>query len=191
MNDRLAPGLLIAAPSMPDERFAGTVILLAEANSEGALGFVINKPMDLTCDLVGQEIGVDVSDALADSPVFRGGPVSPERGWILFRDPARYESSLDEDLIHTLHDDIQLGATVDLLREFFSQRDRRPFRFMLGCSGWGSGQLEAEIGEGSWIPMELQSALVFDTPPEALWERALEEIGLTRGTFLTTSGGSA
>lgn len=192
MRDRLAPGLLIAAPNMSDPRFSRAVILLAEASPDGAMGFVLNRTMDLTLAEVAREVGFDLEREPPDDPVYNGGPVSPERGWLLFRTPGAQESDDDDDgSIMTVHDDIQLGATLDLLREFLGRQDMRAFRFILGYSGWGPGQLEAELGSGAWLPLEASSDLLFDVAPDAMWETAIRRLGLQPGTFLVGSGGTA
>ncbi|TVQ95270.1 MAG: YqgE/AlgH family protein [Deltaproteobacteria bacterium] len=189
MRERLAPGLLIAAPSMSDPRFRGAVVLLAESGTDGALGFVINRQMDLTLGDVAREVGFQLERDPPEEQVFSGGPVSPERGWVLFRSSEFHPD--DDGGVLTVHEDIQLGATLDLLREFLSQRDVRSFRFLLGYSGWGPGQLEAELGEGAWLPLEASSDLLFDTPPDEMWEKAIRQLGLEPGTFFVGGAGSA
>lgn len=200
MRDRLAPGLLIAAPNMSDPRFTRAVILLAESSPDGALGFVLNRAMDLTLAEVAREVGFELEHDPPDGPVFNGGPVSPERGWVLFRAPGARVSHADtetesegetDSAIMTVHDDIQLGATLDLLREFLGRQDVRAFRFLLGYSGWGPGQLEAELGSGAWLPLEASSDLLFDVSPDDMWETAIRRLGLQPGGFFMGGGGDA
>lgn len=189
MRESLAPGLLIAAPNMTDPRFERAVVLLAESSTDGALGFVLNRQMELTLEEVATEVGFELERAAPEGKVFSGGPVSPERGWVLFRAPDQGPEEIEGIL--TVHDDIRLGATLDLLREFLTRKDVRSFRFLLGYSGWGPGQLESELGEGSWLPLEASSDLLFDTAPDDMWEKAIRRLGLQPGTFLVGGGGSA
>ena len=183
----LAPGLLIAAPTMTDPRFERSVILLAEANDEGALGFVVNRRAPYTFGQLAGEIGIETVDALSAGSVHFGGPVSPERGWILFR--SERDADTDDDAIIQVGDTFRVSAAVEVLDRLVQRVQPPPFRLFLGYAGWGPHQLQTELSEGAWLPMELDAELVFDTPEDRLWDEAVRKLGLVPGGFFM--GGSA
>ncbi len=191
MDSTLAPGLLIAAPTMNDSRFARSVILLAEVGDEGALGFVLNRTTPYTFGDLASDIGFEMSPEIASNDVHYGGPVSPERGWILFQEP-QVEGGKERENVLKVSSDIRLAATLEVLGEFVTCENRSPFKLLLGYAGWDPKQLEDEIQGGAWIPAELDPCLLFDVPNEDLWESALDTLGLAAGTFfMGRSGGRA
>ena len=185
----LAPGLLIAAPSMTDPRFQGAVVLLAEASSDGALGFVINRTTPFTFADLADDIGFDIAEDVRTTRVHYGGPVSPERGWILFRDPEAAEEPRDNVLRVT--SELHLAATLEVLGDFVTARNTAPFKLLLGYAGWAPQQLEGELREGAWIPLELEPDLLFAVDIDEIYESALERLGLKPGGFVMGSGGTA
>lgn len=188
MDSTLAPGLLIAAPTMNDSRFTRSVILLAEAGEEGALGFVLNRSTPYTFGDLASDIGFDLAPEIVHNDVHYGGPVSPERGWILFRDLEESEDER-ENVLHVTSE-IRLAATLEVLGEFVTAKNPSPFKLLLGYAGWDARQLEDEIREGSWIPADIDPQLLFDVPNERVWEVALASLGLAPGTFfMGRSGG--
>lgn len=193
MDSTLAPGLLIAAPTMNDSRFARSVILLAEAGDEGALGFVLNRSTPYTFGDLASDIGFDLAPEIVDNDVHYGGPVSPERGWILFTEPDGDGEEADErENVLRVTSEIRLAATLEVLGEFVTAKNPSPFKLLLGYAGWDAKQLEDEIREGSWIPAEIDPQLLFDVPNENVWEVALASLGLVPGTFfMGRSGGRA
>lgn len=187
----LAPGMLVASPSMRDTRFKNAVILLAEATDEGALGFVINKATDFTFADISEDIGLDVAESLEESAVFYGGPVSGERGWVLFEHGAAVDTDDADAGIIEVGTRLRVSPTIEVLRQFLVQPERGDFRLLLGYAGWGPDQLEEEINEGSWIPMEVDVDLILHTPESDVWSSALAKLGLAPGTFIMTGGGTA
>lgn len=190
MESALAPGLLVAAPSMTDPRFERSVILLAEAGDEGALGFVLNRNTPYTFGDLADDIDFDVAPEVMPDPVHYGGPVSPERGWILFEERLGGDVEGRDNVLHVTSE-IHLAATLEVLGEFVTAENRAPFKLLLGYAGWSPEQLESEIREGAWIPMELQTDLLFDVPNDEMWDRALAKVGLRPGMFMMGPGGSA
>lgn len=188
----LAPGLLVAAPALADPNFAGSLVLMAEHHGEGALGFVVNRPAPISvADVLG---GVDAdlrrtAEALgrAEGQVLVGGPVQPERLWILFRPvptvPAPETGSVK------VGDELALGGSRELL-ESLVRGPGGPFLLLLGYAGWAPMQVEKEISVGAWVPMPLTADLVFDVPLEKRWETAVRRLGLDPGEFLVGGGGA-
>ncbi len=169
----LAPGLLLAAPALRDPNFEKSVVLLGRHDGAGALGWVINgKELGAVADLLrGSEL-LPVDLVLPDLaglalPARVGGPVAPATGWLVYR---RTEVALPGEL--TVGPEV--GVTGEALAFSALARGGGPveFRLVLGCSGWGPGQLESEIRAGAWLPTALDADLVFDTFGDATWEDA-------------------
>jgi putative transcriptional regulator len=188
----LAPGFLVAAPALADPNFAGSLVLVAEHHGEGALGFVVNRPAPITvAELLG---GVDedlrrAAEAAgrAEGTVLVGGPVQPERLWILFR-PGPAQEAVEGGAVK-VGDGVSLGGSRELL-ESLVRAPGAPFLLLLGYAGWAPLQAEKEISGGAWVPMPLASDLVFDVPLEKRWETAVRRLGLDPGEFLVGGGGA-
>ena len=188
----LAPGLLVAAPALSDPNFAGSLVLMAEHHGEGALGFVLNRtaPIDVKELLAGVDAELRAAAEVAGragGPVLVGGPVQPERLWILFRPEA--DRALPDGEVVQVGDDLALGGSRELL-ESLVRAPGAPFVLLLGYAGWAPMQLEKEIASGAWVPMELESDLVFEVPIERRWETAVRRLGLDPGEFLVGGGGA-
>jgi putative transcriptional regulator len=187
----LAPGFLVAAPALTDPNFAGSLVLMAEHHGEGALGFVVNRPAQITvADVLG---GVDAelrsaaeAAGRADGAVLVGGPVQPERLWILYR-PGSATPIAGETV--SVGDDLALGGSRELL-ESLVRGPGAPFLLLLGYAGWAPLQVEKEIAAGAWVPMPLASDLVLDVPLEKRWETAVRRLGFDPGEFLVGGGGA-
>jgi putative transcriptional regulator len=187
----LAPGFLVAAPALADPNFAGSLVLMAEHHGEGALGFVVNRPAPISvADVLG---GVDealrrdaVASGQAGGVVLVGGPVQPERLWILFRPGA----GADLEGAVGVGDELALGGSRELLEGLVRAQRPRQFLLLLGYAGWAPMQAENEIAAGAWVPMPLATDLVFDVPVEKRWETAVRRLGLDPGEFLVGGGGA-
>lgn len=188
----LAPGFLVAAPALQDPNFAGSLVLMAEHHGEGALGFVVNRPGPITvADVLG---GVDgelrrAAEAAgrAAGPVLVGGPVQPERLWILFRPDAGRQVTEGESV--KVGEGLALGGSRELL-ESLVRAPGDPFLLLLGYSGWAPMQVEKEIAAGAWVPMPIAADLVFDVPLDQRWGTAVRRLGLDPGEFLVGGGGA-
>ncbi|MCA9581120.1 MAG: YqgE/AlgH family protein, partial [Myxococcales bacterium] len=175
--------LLVASPSLTCPIFGNTVVLLVDHREDGSLGFVLNRPADIGFDEVLRQVGVEeqargpLGGAVpGDTPVLRGGPVSPETGWVLY-DPGDEPASGDDGVIR-VGQHIEVCANVRMLRQI--ARGDGPARrtMMLGYAGWGPGQLDGEIREGSWIVSDLDPGFVFDVPVGERWTRAYAQMGI-------------
>ncbi len=183
----LAPGFLIAAPQMDDPRFQRSVILLAEATDEGALGFVINRTTPFTFADLASDIGFDLDPEVETESVHYGGPVSPERGWVLFR---KGQDEEREDVLQVAPN-LHLAATLEVLGDFVTAKGDDAFQLLLGYAGWAPHQLEEELQSGAWLPLELDDELIFDVPLDERYDVALRKLGITPGTFVAHGGGDA
>ena len=188
----LAPGFLVASPALADPNFAGSLVLMAEHHGQGALGFVVNRPGPITvAEVLG---GVDgelrrAAEAAgrADGPVLVGGPVQPERLWILFRLRSGESITVGESV--KVGEDLALGGSRELL-ESLVRGQGGPFMLLLGYAGWAPMQVEKEIAGGAWVPMPVATDLVFDVPLEKRWDTAVRRLGLDPGEFLVGGGGA-
>ncbi len=176
MVSELAPGFLVAAPSMLDPNFKQTVVLLVDHRPEGSLGFVVNRPARITFRGVVEQLGLAESGrAPPDVPVMVGGPVAPHTGWIVF-DPAQSVLSLEGTIDISPH--LRVSASRDLLKDLAREHDAPRHLLVLGYAGWAGGQLDEEIRQGAWIPVDLEESVIFDTPHPKRWAAALSVLGI-------------
>ncbi len=166
---------LIAMPGMADETFAGSVVYLCEHSERGALGLVINKPIDIKLKNLFEKVELPLERAeLADQPVFFGGPVQTERGFVL-HDTAG-ESTTYSSTMH-VPGGLDMTTSKDVLEAMSNGAGPTRVLVTLGCSGWSAGQLEDELGRNGWLTVDADPAVIFDTPVEQRYERALGLLG--------------
>jgi putative transcriptional regulator len=176
MPSQLAPGFLVAAPSLLDPNFKRTVVLLVDHRPEGSLGFVVNRPAQVQMRAMMERLGLAIaSTAIPDTSVLVGGPVNPQTGWIVFEQGQITANS--EDVVR-LSDRLAVSASRELLETLVAHKGPERMLLVLGYSGWGAGQLDAEIAQGSWIPVDFDERIVFDTPFEDRWSSALRILGI-------------
>lgn len=179
----LAPGLLAAAPSLRCPFFHHTLVLLVDHGDDGSFGFVLNKEAPLDFQGVAEELGLELADDRArEVPVLQGGPVSPETGWIVFE--PQETSEVPGDVL-TFASGLALTASVDMLHAMARGDLPRRALLTLGYAGWSPGQLEGEMREGSWIPVDLDPVLIFELSLEERWRVALESSGIDPGRVTT------
>jgi putative transcriptional regulator len=166
---------LIAMPGMVDETFAGTVVYLCEHSDKGALGLVINKPIDIKLKNLFEKVELPLDRAeLAEQPVFFGGPVQTERGFVLHEataGDAAYSSTI------VVPGGLEMTTSKDVLEAMSQGAGPKRVLITLGCSGWSAGQLEDELGRNGWLTVDADPAIIFDTPVEQRYERALSLLG--------------
>lgn len=165
--------LLIAMPGMPDPNFSTTVTLICEHNDEGALGIVINRPLDLKLRGLFEQLEVtDPDPAVAEHPVMMGGPVGPERGFVLHESGHQFENSL------AVSGDIQLTLSRDIIDAMARGTGPGKSLVALGYAGWEPGQLEDEMLANSWLSVPATPDIVFDIPFSERWASAARIIGI-------------
>ncbi len=169
---------LIAMPGLDDEAFARSVVYMCEHSDRGALGLVINKPSDINLKSLFDKVALPLRrDDLTESPVFQGGPVQTERGFVLHEcmlagSEAVYASTM------TIPGGLEMTTSRDVLEALSTGAGPRKVFVSLGYSSWGEGQLESEISENSWLTVEADLSLIFDTPVEQRYDKALRLLGL-------------
>ncbi|HXE81231.1 MAG TPA: YqgE/AlgH family protein [Vicinamibacterales bacterium] len=176
----LAPALLLSMPQMNDPNFARTVVLLCQHDADGAFGLVINRPIITTARVIARDRPEDATEH--ELEVWVGGPVEPERSWILVHD-----NQDDEDAIR-ICDGVYLSTSATLLRRILDRSADSRTRLVAGYAGWGPGQLDAEIAASAWLSMSVDMDIVFDTPPEEMWTAAIRRLGATPGGLQTGQG---
>lgn len=180
MSESIAPALLVAVPQLQDPNFEHTVTLLVEASPEGAFGLVINRvsPIKLA-DICAQK---DVP-CTRDLFVRVGGPCEQSRAWVLHGPSSRGETS------YPISSEIFLTPTWEMLEHLASSPENEPFQVYLGYAGWGPGQLEKELAEGSWLIAEPDSEFIFGLSGGELWRAVLAKMGLEPGKIAPGGGG--
>ena len=173
---------LIAMPGLEDESFARSVVYLCEHSERGALGLIINKPTDIT--LKGLFDKVDLSlrrEDLTKEPVFQGGPVQTERGFVLHEPMLMDKGETDESVYAstmTIPGGLEMTTSKDVLEALSTGAGPRRVLITLGYSSWGEGQLESELAENAWLTMAADLSVIFDTPVPERYDRALSLLGL-------------
>jgi putative transcriptional regulator len=168
---------LIAMPGMEGDTFAGSVIYMCEHTEKGALGLVINKPIDIKLKNLFEKVELTLErDDLAEAPVYFGGPVQTERGFVLHErqgdDGGHYNSSLQ------IPGGLEMTTSKDVLEALAQGAGPKKVLVTLGYSGWGAGQLEDEMRRNSWINVGAAPEIIFDTPVEQRYDKALSLLGI-------------
>lgn len=171
--DSLQNNFLIAMPSLKDPFFERSVTYICEHNEEGAMGLVINQPLDISLAGLLKQVDVAVNNSsLENIQVFAGGPVGTDRGFVLHSPQEGWRSSLQ------LSDEVMVTTSKDILDSLGS--DRAPSRYLLalGFAGWEAGQLEEELAENSWLTIPADTDVLFNTPISERWEKATAKLGI-------------
>ena len=179
MSETFEPALLVSMPQMQDPNFARSVVLLCDFAPEGAFGLVLNRPTDNPASsMVRLEPLLVGANAL---PLCVGGPVEPERGWILIGEPP------DADY-RTICEGVYLSTSPQLLRELLSASPEPRARVLAGYAGWGPGQLDAELAQSAWLIGSVDADLVFDIDANLMWETAIRRLGADPSSLQMSHG---
>lgn len=169
----LTDHFLIAMPAMEDPYFSRSLIYIAEHNDQGALGVMVNRPIDMTLAALFQRIELPFeTERLANQPVFFGGPVQTDRGFVLHRPVGTWKSTL------AVNAEIGLTTSRDVLQSVGQDGVPSDMVITLGYSGWGSGQLEHEIAQNAWLTVPADPRILFELPYEERLPSALELLGI-------------
>ncbi|MDS1140348.1 YqgE/AlgH family protein [Pusillimonas sp. SM2304] len=170
----LSQQLLLAMPGKVSGNLANTVIYVCEHTEHGALGLVINRPTDLTVGALLKRIDLDLSleiGPVQDLPVYFGGPVQTDRGFVLHAPVGGYSSSIQLG-------DVALTTSRDVLQDVAQGKGPAQLLVTLGYAGWGAGQLESEMSQNAWLNVDATNDILFSTPSENLYEVALAQLGI-------------
>ena len=179
MADTFKTALLLSMPQLQDPNFAKTVVLLCEYNPDGAFGLVLNRPTNVAAsEMVRLDPPVIAGN---DMLLWIGGPVDPQRGWILLGEEPSAE-------FKCIRDGLYLSTSQTLLRDVLEARPAPRARVLAGYAGWGPGQLDEELAQSAWLLGDVDLDLVFDVAPEAMWETAIRRLGADPASLTTSHG---
>lgn len=172
----LANHFLIAMPAMQDPIFGGTVVYVCEHNEKGVLGVVINKPTDMTMEILFDRIDLKLADGMRphieNEPIMFGGPVQDDRGFVLHTPGRHYSSSLN------VTDEVAFTTSIDVLEAVAKGVGPERLLVSIGYAGWSPGQLEEEILRNGWLTVGADSHVLFDLPVEERYTGALKLLGI-------------
>ena len=164
---------LIAMPSMADPYFSKTLTYICEHNDQGALGLVVNRPIDMTLQALFERLSLTLRDGeVADAPIYFGGPVQTDRGFVLHEPAGSWQSTL------RVRDVIGLTTSKDILEAVGRGEGPRRMLVTLGYAGWSPGQLEHELSKNAWLTVEARDDIIFEMPAEERLPAAMELLGI-------------
>jgi putative transcriptional regulator len=161
---------LIAVPGLKDPNFERTVVLICDHTKDGAFGLIINRL--LLSSFIPLSGGLDIKECIMDLPVYYGGPVKPEEGYILYSSSDLYYPSIK------INDSLSLTTSKEILVDVASGKGPEKFLFTLGFAGWASGQLEYELMTDGWLIAPVSDKIIFETPVNDRWKSSAELIGV-------------
>ena len=180
MAESFEPTLLVSMPQLQDPNFARAVVLLCDFVPDGAFGLVLNRPTDMPASsMVKLEPAVIQGNTL---PLCIGGPVEPQRGWILLADVP------EESEYRTICEGVYLSTSPTLLRRVLTASPPPRARVLAGYAGWGPGQLDEELAQSAWLIGKIDVDLVFDVDPPSMWETAIRRLGADPSLLQTSHG---
>lgn len=172
-NADLTNHFLIAMPALADPNFHHTVTYMCDHNPEGAMGLVINRPMEMGMGELFRYLNINDYDiSLDDLPIFQGGPVQTERGFVLHTPFGNWEASM------TVATNITLTMSQDIIEAIAHGEGPEQYIIALGYAGWGSGQLEQELASNAWLNGPAESSIIFDTSIEQRWNASAKLLGV-------------
>ena len=168
----LTDNFLIAMPTLEDPYFSHALVYICEHNEHGALGIIVNRPIDMNLAGLFDKIDIKLeADSLANLPVYFGGPVQLDRGFVLHRPIGQWQSTL------AINSEIGLTSSRDVLASVGSAGLPAEILVTLGYAGWDAGQLEDELARNSWLTVDAVPEIIFDTPVEQRYEKAVSLLG--------------
>jgi len=178
----LTSHFLIAMPAMSDPNFSRTLTFVCEHNERGALGIVVNRPIEVTLAALFRQVEIALPDVdLAAQPVFFGGPVQFDHGFVLHRPVGAWKSTLPVG-------DVGLTTSRDILEAMSHCSGPRQQLIALGYAGWAPGQLEDELQRNGWLTVRADLDVIFDVPPEARYDAAMSALGVNAANLSEEAG---
>ncbi|MCY4420747.1 MAG: YqgE/AlgH family protein [Gammaproteobacteria bacterium] len=175
MSENLTKHLLVAMPALHDPNFSRSVTLICEHNQHGAMGIVVNQPIVLCVEELISYLDVDMDEQLFSTqrePVYAGGPVHTNRGFVLHDSDRHWKST------YTIDEDLKLTTSEDILLDIGRGTGPDNTIVALGYAGWGPGQLEQELADNAWLTVPYQAKIIFNTPAEKRWQSAASRLGI-------------
>jgi putative transcriptional regulator len=172
-SSKLSNHFLIAMPGLEDPNFFHTATFICEHNEEGAMGIIVNRPLDVTLEEVLDQMNIEASASVDTSiPIYMGGPVQPEHGFVLHSPGGLWESSM------VISDEIIVTTSQDILAAIAHNEGPKDYLIALGYAGWSENQLEDEIAENTWLSGPSNADILFHTPAEERWNSAAALLGV-------------
>ena len=182
-NVNLTGHFLIAMPAMTDPYFAKSVTFICEHNSDGAMGVVINRPIDMTLNALFEQIDLDINDQpFASTPVHFGGPVQIDRGFVLHQPAGEWQSTI------AVYGNTALTTSKDVLEAVANGSGPEKILVTLGYAGWAAGQLEQEMGQNAWLSVKAQDSVIFDVPSVEKFSAAMSLLGVNLAQLSEEAG---
>ena len=179
----LTDHFLIAMPAMQDTHFARTLTYVCEHNKDGAMGVIVNRPIDLSLESLFEKIDLSLNaPGFGELPVYFGGPVQTDRGFVLHRPAGEWQSSL------RVRDDMGLTSSRDVLQSVGREGTPTEILVALGYAGWSAGQLEDELSKNAWLTVAADPRIIFDLPPEERLEAAMALLGVDFANLSEVAG---
>jgi putative transcriptional regulator len=174
---------LIALPTLGEGIFAHSIIYICEHDENGAMGIIINRPLDVQVDEILEQLDFDHQSGEHPQAVYAGGPVHTDRGFVLHRrDSQQWESSIE------VNNDIALTTSLDILDAIANNRGPSQNLIALGYAGWEGGQLEQELQDNAWLTLPARDEILFDVAPEQRVDAALAQLGISFAQLGSDSG---
>jgi putative transcriptional regulator len=177
---------LIAMPNMADPYFSRTLTYVCEHNDQGALGIVVNRPIDMTLQALFERLSLSMKDtARADAPIYFGGPVQTDRGFVLHLPAGEWQATLK---VTTGESAIGLTTSKDILEAVGRGEGPAKMLVSLGYAGWSAGQIEHELSQNAWLTVAAKDAILFDLPPDERLPAAMDLLGLDYARLADQAG---
>ena len=177
---------LVATPQMHEPQFERSVIYVCQHDNSGAMGIVVNRSTNAKLSEIFSQLEIEFSQSNhLNDPVFAGGPVHPENGFVLHRPIGEWKSSM------VVTDRIAVTTSKDILEALAQNDGPQECIISLGYAGWEKSQLEAEVGRNDWFVVQGDESLIFDVPVEARWEAAVKMMGVSDLSKLSLFSGHA
>lgn len=175
-----SPIFLIAMPQLLDPNFEKSVVLIFNHSPDGALGIVVNKTTEINTGDFAHLQNMDCHPDLENLPIIRGGPVEPDRCWVLHANDSLEEK---QEIVPGLH----LSGTTDSLK-YLLQQGTKPLRIVVGYAGWAPGQLENEMAQGAWLTSPINKKYILETKPTYVWRDVLQDMGVDPSKLVMGGG---
>jgi putative transcriptional regulator len=187
-NEEVATGyleqqMLLAMPGMVDSNFVGSVTLMCQHNEAGAIGITINRLSNFTLGEIFSQLHLECDDeGVRNLPVLEGGPVAPDRGFVVHSPLQGYESSME------VGNEIMVTTSRDVLADIAAGSGPEKYVVALGYAGWGGGQLEGEILANAWLSVSADTDIIFDLPLPSRFDEALGRLGINIESLHSEAG---
>ena len=170
---QLSNQFLIAMPALQDPHFSHTVTLICEHNPEGTMGLLINRPTPMNLGDLAAQLGIDMGEPeMINVPIYHGGPVQPEQGFVLHSPQGEWDNSME------ISKNLTMTVSQDIIEAIAHGLGPENFLIALGYAGWGAGQLEDELAANSWLNGPADNHIIFDTSVDERWTTAAKLLGI-------------